>query len=135
MGRKLLKDQNLDRNEITSYVMLSQKGYQVNRDTVSEHDGYLNSMYRRDNFDPVQQVIRMDLAYSASGAAYGADSDKPQNQNSYDVNRTIVNLISKAGERPSTTELSRDSTQLDKLKRFESLYRPDIAVQSINDSK
>lgn len=132
LGRKLAQDQNLSREDVTKYVVLSEKGYQANRELGRpfSSSGHLSTMLKREDFDPAQQVIRMDLAYSAAGAAFGAEStSKIPAEHPYDVNKTIVNLIESSGK--TMSEGDETFNQLEKLKNFETVFRPDVAITSV----
>lgn len=132
IARKLVQDQKISKADAVKYVMLADKGYQVNRGLVS---GTVETntgarILERDDFDPAQQVVRMDIAYSAAGSAFGADSAKSiSNGNFYDVDKAIVNLQMNAG--PSSRAKTQDLGALKRLENFESVFKPDAAIDSI----
>ena len=132
LGRKLAKDLNLSPSDAANYVMLAQKGYQTNREMINGgKNGSNSAIFKRDDFDPVHEVIRMDLAYTAAGATFGADSARSKIR-TYDVDGAIVELEKNAGKKAS---VNTEGDPLTKMKAFEYVFRPDVALKFIESDR
>jgi hypothetical protein len=66
------------------------KGYQVNRD-LNNAGGGLDKILSKSSFHPTNQVIRLDLALSSSGAVYGSLVEKNL-VNGFSINDGIAHL-------------------------------------------
>lgn len=89
LSRELIKS-GISSDVAEKTVFLAQKGYQLNRDIAGKQLA-VGKVLSKDPFDPVHQVIRTDLAYSAAGAIYGANSLKKTTQ-ALNVDNAIISL-------------------------------------------
>lgn len=112
-------------------TFIAAKGYQVNRD-LNNAGGGLNKILSKPNMHPTNQVVRLDLALSASGAVYGSLQEKGSVK-SFSINQGITKLVSVAGNPEALSEgvlqqlMGSDRIRL--LYLWDQLFQPNSALE------
>jgi hypothetical protein len=107
ISRELVKNHRIDPASAAAAAFTAQKGYQMSRDLTGGSStnggmdssggggGSVSAVFKKPAFDPVHEVIRMDLAFSAVGAQMGSESVYMSSSN-LDVDKALRILIAKA---------------------------------------
>lgn len=130
LARQLAGKQQIPRNTAMRTTFLAQQGYQIKRNLfIATGRNGISGVYARENYDPVHQVIRADLAYAAAGAFYGAYSGTSMGSKVIDVNQSLVNLL-KNSNAVDPVKAGQSIDLLESYSRFNKLFSPDSAFQS-----
>jgi hypothetical protein len=130
LARFLVKEKNVKVKDAINASYLSQKGYQLSREIgytgVSGNKSQSSSsILKAAPYGPIHQVIRMDLAYAAAGAEFGAKSVKAVTSDQIDVDQKIVNLLKQSGHVAESSELN----DLEKIQAWEKIFAPEAALK------
>ena len=130
LSRELVKQGNTPKAaEIATYA--ASVGYQLNREQGRiDNRKNVEKSINRPSFDPVVNVIRADLAYSAGGAAFGSNySDL--NPKTISIDNSLLRLIEKAPSNAISTpvlELAPLQPVIN-YSRFRELLAPSAALE------
>lgn len=129
LAHSLKKDYGLDSQSAAAATFVAQKLYQVNRDVNGSANQGLDAVLNKSAFDPVHQVVRMDLAFAASGATFGASDSSPPPPLNVDASfrqLLVDGPVLPPESRPSTGFLN----QVQNLYRWNQIFSPNSAFDA-----
>lgn len=99
IAREIVRNFKVSPRSAAAAAFMTEKGYQINRDIAGDggKQNKVTSVFGYGAFDPVHQVIRIDLAYAAVGAQFGAESLLRKNK-IYDFQKSMDALLRGSGE-------------------------------------
>lgn len=100
IARSVMQNFKVDAQTAAAAAFMTEKGYQIHRDIAGDgaKQNKVTSVFRYSAFDPVHQMIRVDLAYAAVGAQYGALSVFGNRNKIYDFGKSMDALMRYSGE-------------------------------------
>jgi len=129
LSRTLVLQENISPSGASLATFGAQKGYQINRDLMGGTTAGISSIFNKNAFDPVHQVIRMDLSFAAAGAQFGASTNISKQ---IDVDNGIRQLISDAKILPpESVKTGGFINTLLNLKRWNSIFSPNSTFKAV----
>ena len=132
ISRSLVAEHGIDPEGAGRATFLAQKAYQINRDIYSPAKKEIGSVFNKSAFDPVHQVIRMDLAFASAGAQFGIAKDSTKK---FNVDNGIEKLIVDGEVRPPEVRSNIGTVDsLINLKNWNQLFSPNSAYDAVNSN-
>ncbi|MBL7688539.1 MAG: hypothetical protein JNJ49_10930 [Bdellovibrionaceae bacterium] len=133
LARKLVVEERFNPKTAATSTFIAAKGYQVIRGHFFKRGvSNLGIILAQEAFSPIANIVRTDLAYSASGAHYGAAFASGKRPN-IDLDESLRELIRQA---PTESPLSRSDAEMlverhkfEALRHWDSKFKPNAAFE------
>lgn len=131
ISRKLVQEHSISPDAAAHATFAATKGYQLKRVVGGNTGSTVGGVFSRAPYDPVHQIIRTDIAFSAAGAIFGSSNGSNVK---IDVDEGLLKLMEDSKPLPRISKKRGNQMGLiQSYLRFSSLFSPDSALEILEE--